>query len=251
MMANIQDYLDRKIVGTPQQRIGIGGFTALVTIEENTTRTANIPATVVEDGSYVNDHIILDQIVLSIKGDVSDVYIERSPVTEALTRAQAEVGVVTQYAPPRTQAQVQQVNALINDLTDAVRRVDALLDSGQQVLNYFGNKDQQSKTNRELFLDAMESIWYGKQLISIETQYRRWDNMVLTLVDTADNNTDGSTKFSIEAREFRLASTIFTEIKPAANPSLGLGGQTDPEDAKGVQEGTPADSSLLFTLIGR
>lgn len=250
-MANIQDYLDRTIVGTPKQRIGIGGFTAFVTIEEKTIRSADIPTTIVEDGSFVNDHIILNQVALSIQGDVSDVYIERSPTTELLTRAQAEIGAVTQYAPPRTQAQVQQVNSLINDLTDAVRRVDALLNTGQQVLSYFGNKDRESKTNRELFIDAMESIYYGKQLISIDTQYRRWNNMVLTLVETTDNNVDGSTRFSIEAREFRLASTIFTEIKPAANPSIGLGGQADPESAKGVQEGTPADSSLLFTLIGR
>ena len=250
-MANIIDYLNRRFDDTPKQRIGIGGFTALVTIEEKTIRTANIPATVVEDGTFVNDHIILNPISLSIQGDVSDVFVERSPFIEELTRAQAEIGVVTQYAPPRTEAQVQQVSALINDLTDAIRRTDSLLNQGQQVLSYFGNKDTNSKTNRELFLDAMDSLYYGKQLISIDTEYRRYNNMFLTLVETTDDNQDNSTRFSIEAQEFRFASTIFTEITAAPNPSLGLNGQTEPESSKGVQEGTAADSSLLFTLIGR
>lgn len=250
-MANIQSYLERKFNDKPKQRIGIGGFTAFVTIEEKTIKTADIPTTVVEDGSFRNDHIILNQAVLTIQGDVSDVYVERSPITEALTRAQAEVGSVTQYAPPRTQAQVQQVNALINDLTDAIRRVDSILGTGQQVLSYFGNKDSDSKTNRELFLDAMDSIYYGQQLIAVDTEYRPWESMVITNFEHTDNNTEQSTRFSIELREFRLSSTILVEIEPAANPSPGVGGQTEKESAKGVQEGTPADASLLYTLIGR
>lgn len=250
-MANITDYLNRRYDDTPKQRIGIGGFTALAIVEDKTTRTADIPATPVEDGSFVNDHVIINPVRLSIQGNVSDVYVESSPILDDLKRSQATVGAVTQYLPERTAAQTQQVNAIANDIADAIRAADAVLAAGQQVVRFFGNQDQGSKTNQEQFMDAMDSLYYGKQLISIDTKYRRYNNMVITSLEIRRDNQSNSTNFSIEATEFRFASTTFAELVAAPAPSEGTGGQLDAEAAKGTQEGTPIDSSLLFTVIGR
>ena len=250
-MARIQNYLERKIEATPQQRIGIAGFTAYVTIEETTSKSATVPMSYVEDGSFVNDHQILNPVKVSIQGNVSNVYLESSPIIEELTRTQATVGLVTQYVPDRTEAQVQQVNALINDITDAVRAVDNILDGGEQVLKFFGNQDSSSKSNQELFLDAMDSLYYGKQLFTVNTKYRSYENMTMTLFETRRNNETNATDFSIEATEFRLAETQFVELEAAPNPSAGVNGQLDPENSKGLQDGVEANKSALFTLIGK
>lgn len=249
-MARIEDFLNRQYGEPPKQKIGIGGFTTWARVEEKTTYKADAPMTPVEDGTFVGDHIINDPKMLSIQGDVSDVYVERSPIISDLLRTQAQVGAITQYAPPRTQAQVQQVNAIANDISDAVRRADALLSAGEQALKFLGNQDADSKGNRERFVDAMESIHNGKQLISIDTEFRRYNNMVITLLEIRRNNQSEALSFSMEAMEFRFSSLVYTELA-APDPSPALNGQTAPEVSKGVQDGEPADASLLFTLIGR
>jgi hypothetical protein len=250
-MARIADYLNRKYEDTPKQRIGIGGFTALVRIEEKVIKTAEVPVSFVEDGTEAGDHIILNRLKLSIQGNVSDVFIEPSPILDDLKRTQATVGQVTQYTPARTSAQVQQVNALINDITDQVRAADALLDTGEQVIKYFGNQDSSSKSNRELFIDAMDSLYNGKQRFAVDTQYRRHENMVMTLFEYRAGNQSESIDFSMELTELRLTDSIFVEVTSAPAPASGTNGQLEIEQQKGVQAGKPVDSSLLFTILDR
>jgi len=247
-MARIEDYLNRKFEKTPTKRIGIGGFSALVRIEERTSKTSDSPMTPVEDGSFVNDHIILNPVRLSIQGDVSDIFVEPSPILAELKRTQSTVGKITQYAPPKTQSQVQQANALANDIADVVRAADALIGAGESVVNFFGNKDNSSKGNRELFIDAMDSLFYGKQLFPIETEYRLYENMVMTSFEVRHNNSTESTQFSIEAIEFRFATTVFTELASAPNPADGTNGQLQVETSKGAQTGEKVDESLATTI---
>ena len=249
-MARIEDYLSRQYEDTPGERIGIAGFTLFAKVEEKTTHTATAPATPVEDGSFVNDHIILNPVRLNIQGNVSTVYVEPNPVIRDLKRTQQNVGVVTQYAPERTASQVQGVNSLINDLADSIRKADAIIDTGEQVVKFFGNQDPSGKTNQDLFIDAMDSLYYGKQLFSVDTEYRRFNNMVMTSMEVTRDNRSEAVTFSIQIEQFRFASVAFAELASAPNPAVGLNGQTDPESAKGAQEGEPVDKSLLSTLVG-
>lgn len=242
----IQDYIDQQL-GDPQEKeIGIGGFTALVRVSEQYKLTAEVPNTPVEDGSFVNDHIILKPVVLSISGDVSDVHLRASLAISALTSVQAEIGnVVAQYAPERTQAQLAQVNALANDVTDAIQRVDNLIDTGSQVLDLFGNQDTETKGLQEQFLDAMESLYNGKQAITIDMPFRSHKNMVITSLAIAYDNEIDATSFSMEASQIRLAELQFTEV---GTPSAGLGGQTDALVDSGTQEGAPVEQSFASQL---
>lgn len=245
-MARIADYLDRQIQSAPQQEVGIGGFTALVRVRESYNLTASVPSTPVEDGSVVNDHIILDPLVISIEGDVSDVHLRESPVLRAIRQAQAEIGNVTsQFAPARTQTQISQASALANDVLDATRRIDAALDAGAQIGDLFGNQDAGSSTNRSRFLDHMEALRNGKQLIAIDMPYRRLDRMVITSLTVRHDNVTDSTGFTLEAQQVRLAELQFTAVEQRAG---GLGGQTDAEKNKGKQAGEPIECSLAANI---
>ena len=248
MAGMLQSYLDRQIEPAQDKEIGIGNFTALVRVSESYKLTADAPATPVEDGSFVNDHIVLKPLVLHIEGEVSDVHLVPSPIARGFQRIQAEVGnVVSQYAPARTQAQLSRVNALANDAADAVRKIDNLLDTGEQILNMFGNNDDEAKTVQEQFLDAMESLYYGKQVIAIDMPFRRHDNMVLTLVDIAYDNAVGATTFTIEALQIKFAELQFTET---TTPADGVGGQLDGLTDGGAQTGTKQTESFATQLFG-
>lgn len=245
-MARIADYLNRDTQSAPQQEVGIGGFTALVRVRESYNLTAQAPATPVEDGSVVNDHIILDPLTISIEGDVSDVHLRESPAIRTLIQTQAEIGNITsQYAPDRTQTQLTQIAALANDALDATRRIDALLDTGEQIAELFGNQDTGSTTNRQRFLDHMEALRNGKQLISIDMPYRRLDRMVITSLTVRTDNETDSTGFTLEAQQVRLAELRFAAVQRRAE---GLNGQTDPEANKGTQAGEPVERSLIANI---
>jgi len=242
-MARLSDYLNRETQAPAKEEIGIGGFTALVRIRESYKLTASAPATPVEDGSVVNDHIILDPLTISIEGDVSDVHLRASPILRALRRTQAEIGNMTsQYAPARTQTQLSQISALANDALDAARRIDALLDAGEQVGSLFGNQDAGSKTNREAFLDYLEALRNSKRLINIDMPYRHLDSMVITsLTINYDNEIDASS-FALEAQKVRLAELQFAQVQKRAE---GTNGQTDAETNKGKQVLEPVKCSFL------
>jgi hypothetical protein len=246
-MAGVTDFLNRQREGDPKDEIGIGGFTALARVRERYAYSSSVPNSPVEDGSFRNDHIILNPLILTIEGNVSDIYLRPSPLVRDAQRLLGEVGNVTQFLPARTQAQASRVAAVANDAADAIRRVNAIIRAGQQALRFFGNQDEAAKSNIEQFIDAMEALHLGKQLISIDMPFRRHDNMVITSLTVDRNNEEEALSFSITAQQFRFVQTIFVEV---ARPAAGTGGQTEAEVAKGVQEGAPAERSLLASLFG-
>lgn len=248
-MARIQSYLNRTVTQEPTQEVGIGGFTTLVRVKERYTLEADIPATPVEDGSYVNDHVILKPMVLRIEGNVSDVHLRGSPLTARRTRAQIEIGnVVSQYGTPHTQAQLQRVAVLTNTATDAIRRIDNLIDTGEQAAEFFGNKDASVKSIRDHFIDTMEALFYGRQGITIDMPARPYPNMVITSFIASYDNQDDTTDFVLEARQIQYAEVQSVKI---TKPAPGLGGQADAQVDRGLQSGrTVTESSLLAQILG-
>lgn len=245
-MAVISDYLDRPYPTTPTDEIGIGGFTALARVRESYRLTAEVPETPVEDGSFVNDHIIIRPLTVTIEGSVADVFIRRAALATTTTRVLAEIGnVASQFAPPRTQSQIAKAAALANDVTDALRRLDSVLDAGTQAFNFIGNRDTTTKGLRESFIDMIEGYHKAKTVLSIDMPYRRLDNMVITSFVSSTDNVEDTTTFTIEAQQLQYASTIYAEV---ATPAAGLSGQTTAGSDKGVQEGEDVTESLATQL---
>ena len=247
-MGVVADFIDRQVADPQQNEIGIGGFTALVRVSERYALTAELPTTPVEDGSYVNDHIIRKPMTLSIEGDVSDVYVPGSPAVRQFQQVQAVIGDLSaKYAPARTQAQLERVSALANTAADAVRKIDGLVDTGQQILDFFGNEDDESKSPQEQFLDAMEALYNSGQVFAIDMPFRRHENMGITSFVAAYDNEINSTSFTLEVQQMRFADLQFVEI---TTPAPGLNGQTTGEVDQGTQEGEPVEQSLLTAVFG-
>lgn len=247
-MAAIDQFFDRFRPAPQAQEIGIAGFTALVRVRESYELSADVPTTPVEDGSFVNDHIILNPLTLTIEGDVSSAHIRRSPVARQFTRAAAEIGDLSSlFAPSRTQSQLSRIAGIRNEITDAVRKANDVLETGTQAIDYLGNRDTSSKSLQEQFLDAIEALHFGRQVIAIDMPYRRHEGMVITGFRANTNNQSDSITFTINAQKIRVASLQFVET---GEPATGVGGQVDGEVSKGAQEGEPVERSLLSSIFG-
>jgi hypothetical protein len=245
---SIRDYLGSQFDSDEQEAVGIGGFTTTARVRERVLRSASVPTTFLEDGSHINDHIIRNPLTLSIEGNVSDAFFMPNPAIAALQAAQEQVGNITQYAPARTQAQVSRVSGLANDFTNAIDKVDSFIESSSRVASYLGLQDDTAKSNIENFIDTMESLQEGEQLISIDMPFRTYDQMYITSLEITRTNQTNSLDFTMELQQFRFADTIFVEISAASNPSSATNGQTEGSKDKGVQEGAEVTESLASSL---
>jgi len=248
---SIRDYLSSQFGSDEQEAVGIGGFTTAARVSERVSRSASVPNTFLEDGSHINDHIIRNPLTLSIEGNVSDSFFMPSPAIAALQAAQAQAGSISQYAPARTQAQLSKVSGLANDFINAVDKVDSFLESSNRVASYLGLQDDTAKNNIEDFIDTMESLQEGQQLISIDMPFRTYDQMYITSLEITRTNQTNSLDFTMELQQFRFADTIFVEISAASNPSSATNGQTEGAKDKGVQEGEEVTESLLSSTLQR
>lgn len=246
-MAVVRDFINATVQDNDLEEVGIGDFTMMARTNESITRKKSVPTTYLEDGTHVNDHQIRDPITISIEGQVSDIHVRPGPAIEAVRRAQAAVGEVTQYIPGRTQAQTSVVAALVNDFSNAADRVDALYESGRRTLNTLGLTDQSVKDNIERFVNHMEGLYDSESLFSVQMPYRTYRNMVMNNLELRWNNQTKSPDFLIEVTQFRFAETIFTE----GEPSGALNGLTRKEEDKGAQEGAEVEQSFLrFAVDG-
>lgn len=246
-MGLVRDYTDAKFDNDEGESVGIGGFRTFAKIRERVSRTRDVPTTYLEDGMPSNDHIIRNPLVLSVEGNVSDVFIEDSESVEAIRSTETETGRILQYAPPRTQAQASRISAIVNDVNSAINVADSIINSTQKVASILTSS---GKSNIEAFIDVMESLDASDALIVIDAPFRSYKNMALTSLDYERNNETESLDFSLEFQEFRFNETIFVEGKAAKNPSSANDGQQSDKSDKGVQDGKESGQSFLSYLFG-
>lgn len=253
-MARIEDYITQQLPESvkvdDRQKIGIGGFTLDVRVRESIKDESTAPLTVLEDGSFAHDHIILSPTVLQIDGEVSDIKVDPNPAIKALKRGSATVGVISKYLPTHTQSQLNRIQTLAVQTRDTIQKVDSVINDFGQVFDFFGNKSG-SATPQQLFFDTMQAIRKSKQLIQIEMPFKVYQNMAIIGITINTDNVGAPLGYSITAQEIRFAQVKLVGVERyKANPSAGLGGQTDTNQNKGRNGGTKVEESLASQIMG-
>jgi len=238
------------------EEIGIGGFTMYATVETIKTISSTAPTVTLEDGSEVSDTIFLNPISISITGVVSDVFVKREANGGIFAPVEKIIGATSQYLPNKTQSQITQARAIVDDARNVLRRVDSAIENGQRLYGEFGDKSG-SKSLQEQFLDVIEQIHFSKALIPIETPFRVYENMRIISCPLTTNNESDEIRFKIDAVQIRmrkLETVTVASVNPALNPGAGLKGATEQATDKGTTAGTPVSesksTSLLSTLFG-
>jgi hypothetical protein len=260
----IQEYKagqDKALDSASTQQVGIGGFTMFARVNDQTQYSTASPTSVVEDGSFIGDHLINAPIKLTISGDVSDIFIQPPPQSASESRIPT-VAQMNSFLPKRTVSQIQRVNKVIDSAADRYRQINNSINDGikigLQASGFTGNKAG-TKSLREQFVDFIESVHYGKQLVSISMPFRLHDSMAINDVTITRDNQRNALTFSLTAQKFRIAKTIFSDVsqfykKPAPAVKSQVGKTAD----KGVQSpksgdgaGAKKEKSLLSAIIGR
>lgn len=226
------------------KKVGIGGFAMFARVSDSTQYPSQVPVDVLEDGSNASDDIINSPIIITISGVVADVYADAKPNSAfGLMPDYSKYGEVIEYIPTKTQQQLQKMNEIADRAEQQILKAKRLADKGADLFGLVGNPATGgAKGVREQFLDFIEAVYYGKQLISVEVDYRTHENMALRgLVISTDNQTL-ETKF-----EASFTKVSFTQLTTAPveqyfkSPSAAAKSKTAGVANKGAQ--TPADNS--------
>ena len=243
----VKEFLQSKSDGTNKlEEIGIGGFKLFAKTKETTNYVSQAPTTYLEDGSFASDHIVLEPLTIEIEGSVSDNYIkpiERSRLIDRRTEAIIQTQLTRL---PELRSQINKKIALVENLQSQYEKVERQIENPLGLLG-----DLDTENLRERFIEAMEKLYYGKQLISIDTEFRKFDSMRITNLSITKDNQNTAISFSISAQKVRIAKTQTVQIEKAfANPSAGLNGQGEDESDKGTQQGERSLLSATFGLFG-
>lgn len=263
-MAFIEELLNRERLPYPLQQIGIGGFSLFARVSDRVTLKADNPTTYVEDGTPLNDHRVKKPEMLTIRGSIGDIYSTPNTLVDRVQAIGNNLGQITQYFPRLTSTQTLLYNRVTTNAVSQINKIENLINGGAQAGNLLGNLDNASKPLGEQFLDAMENIHYGNQLVSIQMPYRIYDSMSIKSIIIDRDNTKGGVDFTIEAERFRIADLNFVAVervttrtgtaeKVGENPAESLNGQAETVKDKGAQDGGEVENtrqSALITLFG-
>ena len=211
---------------------------------------ADVPTAWLEDGSHVNDHIILQPITHVVEGEVGDVYLRQSPEFELFQEAQAGLGQALGYAPEKTQAQAQKAVELAATVRDGLNRAQQAINAGQNAAQFFGLQDEE-KPLGERFVDTLFALRNARQLVTVEFTGRQLDNMAIVGLSVTRDNEDRAVSFEVTFQQLRFTETQFVEPSdPFPNAAEATDGSTESDRNKGTQGGEDTPTSFAFELLG-
>ena len=228
------------------EEIGIGELTAFARTREQTTVTATAPATPLEDGSVVNDHIINNPVQLTIEGVVSEIYVKPRAEIQAFRRGAAEIGNITKYLPPRTATQISKIKGLLLSVDNYYQKALTAIRDGKQTLNFLTGGAKPPSVIDD-FVATLDVYHDEKIPLKIQTPDQVYENMVITSRVTTRDNTVDSLSFKITALQLRFAVVIFDDVsKYFKNPAPGAtGNQVKGSNNKGLNDAPDVTKSLL------
>lgn len=250
------------------QEVGIGGFTLFARVSDSTAYETQSPTSTVEDGSYIGDHLINGPIKINISGEVADVFVKRAPVSASQSRLPA-IAAISSFLPRRTQSQMRRAVTTAISASNQYNALSARFKAGLAGVAQLTNGSAGSspltdgsagrKSIREQFIDFIESIHYGRQLVTIGMPFRKHENMVINSVTITRDNQRNALTFTLTAQKFRIAKTVFSDVSQFyKKPAPAVKSQVGPVKDKGVQTpksgaeaGAKKEKSLATALFGR
>lgn len=228
--------------------VGIGGYRLFARVREAIEYKSIIPTDVLEDGGNASDDIINEQLVVTIEGVVSDLFIEDRTFPQLISKDFSAVGEVTALLPGGTQQQIQRISQIDDQLRDAKLQAERIERIAGKAYEFFDNSSIQAKGQQEKFIDYMEAVHFGRQPIELSVNYRTYQNMGLASFTPVRDNQTGDTAFTATFAQLQYTSLIYSTVE---SPSKAIAGSVaDPASKGGQNPETNPEKSLLSSLIG-
>lgn len=189
---------------------GLGGFVSDIRVREEQSYIANAPDVPVEDGTYIQDHIIPEPEQIAISGQISGVHIShQSQVFPADTSSKSDT--IGALLPTNTDFQLQQLR---NKVAKAVGIIDNYSTGFKNIFDSLNdNGDHFSASPDHLmqhFRDFIVGIIKKKVLIDIEMPFEAHRDMAILSFIVKTDNKSNSLEYELTAKKIVIAKSKFT-----------------------------------------
>lgn len=203
---------------------GIAGFKFHVPQSEQVKMESEITDHFMDNNSVLQDHIARKPVTITLNGLQGDYFYSVNRIEDALALITPTLSLVKQFLPKlrniTMQLHLKKTSAKYT-YNQKTGQLEIKIEANKQNFNAVDMfkifqemyKLKSAQTRAFFFFDAM---WKSKALFSVETSWKRYDNMCIqNLIPIRDKNAD-ITEFNITFKQISRAQTKYEDLKNAA-----------------------------------
>lgn len=204
---------------------GIAGFYSDIKIKEEQTYDSIVPDIPVENGSYIQDHIILKPVRIAIVGQIAPYHFKQQEDKFTSSISQA-IDTLSVFLPKKTASQLQKVR---NQVINVIDTVDSYISGFENILASFsGDKT----VLMQVFNDFMIDIRNQKTPVDIQMPFQTHKNMIVTSFVLRTDNEANTLNYELTAKNIVIGVTKFTENVFKKGSEVENNGILEPKETK-------------------
>lgn len=236
---------------------GIAGFKFHIPQQEQVKMQSDITDYYTDNGTNVQDHIARQPITITLSGLQGEYFYSVNQFEDKLALVVPTLKLVKEFLPKLSAATLQIKNAWQNNYnenfitseeseffgTEQIKHKNTILEkartlNGIELFKLFQELYKLKSAQTRAFL-YFQALWNSNQVFTVETTWRRYDNMVIqSLQPIRDNNAD-ITEFTITFKQINFVHSVYTSVKSAAGRTKD---QLSEKVNKGVDKGEKVDN---------
>ena len=233
---------------------GLEGWLFDIPQEETLKLSKDITDHYTEDGSFLNDHRVIQPKTITLRGlvgELVDFYKDNSVIgkvegfTGALTNRLSTIEAYSYgYLSPQALQTARQITAKAQY---AVAQVKALQQRSESVIGFFREQGE-TKTKQQQAYDKLSALYKTDQLLTIETPWTPMENMMIQELSFAQReDSKDESEITITLKEIRIAAVITTSFDADLFPTR-TEIQQAPQSDNGIQEGQVSNTSIAKSI---
>jgi hypothetical protein len=238
----IQNVVNQYIVrptGNPNL-IGVGGFVFDILGPENVIMDSEITDHYVEDGSAIQDHIVLRPIKFTLRGYVAELNDILPNYGLSVLKNIQSIGTVGGLLP-NLSTQATQAYA---KLASSAAKVTNVINQGLNIYDIFTNHSTASSKQQKAF-KFFQDLQASKTLVSVETPWRIFENMAIESIHPLQNeDTKYVTQFDVNFKQIR---TVEQNLIPTTEQTRATDAMSEAVN-RGKTSGNPLDGNKNVTV---
>ena len=237
-LLNSKAFLDQvvSVAVAPQNAEGVSGWIFDVPTNELINLSADITDHYTENNSYINDHIVIKPIEVSLSGYVGELVYRKPAGFDAI------INVIANSLTPVTAFVGEYTNGLSQAITQLIQQNLSLsarnqkINQAENLVASFDGENIETIKQRNAY-QKLKSMMFKKQLVTVQTPWEYLGNMAI--VSVSANQGEDSISYSditISLKQMRFSDTTFTAFSEELFKSREVEQSSETEDS-GTKKG--------------
>lgn len=243
---------------------GIAGFKFHIPESEQVNMESDITDHYTDSNSVIQDHVAKRPVVLTLSGYQGEYFYSVNEIEDALANVTPVLSLVKQFVPKLSAATIQAKQGWLNyqntintgggigenqnidplktltENTTLANKAGVLWNSlnGVDLFKLFQDlyKLKSAQTRAFLFFEA---LWKSEAVFTVETTWKRYDNMMIQKVLPIRESNADITSFTVTFKQMNFAQTRFESLNNAAGRTRS---QLAKQANKGISKGSEAQA---------